>query len=148
MKVSFYNSAEQNNNLKYAVIAAKYKNLWIFVRRKNSITWEIPGGHIEKFESADSAAERELIEETGAVKFTLRPICIYSVENDNHEISFGKLYYADVTEIRFTAEYEIEEIIFKPEFPDNLSYPDIQPLLMQKVIKEMENSKNFYKVTC
>jgi len=61
----------------FVVIAAKYKGKWVWVKHRDRDTWEIPGGHIEKGESPDNAASRELIEETGAIIFTIKTICDY-----------------------------------------------------------------------
>ena len=44
---------------KYAVIAARYQDQWVFCRHKARNTWEIPGGHREKGESIADTAARE-----------------------------------------------------------------------------------------
>lgn len=49
------------------------------VKHKERDTYEIPGGHREPEETVDFAAERELVEETGAKEYTIKPIAIYSV---------------------------------------------------------------------
>ncbi len=67
--------------LKYVVIVARHEGKWVFCRHKKRDTWEIPGGHIEKGESALEAAKRELYEETGAVNFSLTPVNIYAVRS-------------------------------------------------------------------
>ena len=50
-------------------------------------------------------------EETGAIKFEIKPICVYSVTgktrvNDTGEATFGLLYFAEITE--FTKELHSE----------------------------------------
>lgn len=60
---------------------------------------KILGGHREADESILDTAKRELYEETGAIDFDIRPICVYSVaakENFNGRETFGMLYYADI----------------------------------------------------
>lgn len=79
--------------LKYVVIACKYKEDWLFVRHKERQTWEIPGGHIEN-EGPDQAAARELFEETGALKYTLDALCDYSVLREiKHLVVYTMLKY-------------------------------------------------------
>ncbi|TAL66535.1 MAG: NUDIX domain-containing protein, partial [Bacteroidetes bacterium] len=71
-EVKFYDPLfEPEKELTYSVISARFKNQWIFVRHQNRSTLEIAGGHIEKGETSFEAAERELMEETGAVRFSI-----------------------------------------------------------------------------
>ncbi|HBZ21201.1 MAG TPA: NUDIX hydrolase, partial [Bacteroidales bacterium] len=96
-EVKFFDpSFNPETNLTYSVIAAKYGDNWIFVRHHKRTTWEIPGGHIEKDESADEAASRELIEETGAADFKIECVSTYSVLK-NGETGFGRLYLAEIS---------------------------------------------------
>lgn len=135
LKVNFhdFNNIE-NNRLKYAVIAAKYKGKWIFVRHKERTTWEIPGGHREEGENIKDTASRELFEETGAKDFELYPICIYSVDRDGEE-SFGHLFYAEVNSLGELPNLEIGEIMLLDKLPEDLTYPLIQPLLFKRTLE-------------
>jgi 8-oxo-dGTP diphosphatase len=81
--------------LTYSVIAARFEKKWIFVRHRNRTTFEIAGGHIEDGETSHVAACRELMEETGAVRYSLVCIATYSVKKDG-ETGFGRLYLAEV----------------------------------------------------
>lgn len=140
IRVRFYeNDIKQEENLKYVVIVAKYKNKWVMVRHRDRNTWEVPGGHIEKGESKERAAKRELYEETGAIDFKLTPINIYSVSIDNGDESFGALYYAEVFNMEKLPDSEIEEVITVDNFLENLTYPQIQPFLWKKAIEFMKN---------
>ena len=95
-EVKFYDpSYEPDKDLTYSVISAKYKNKWIFVRHHKRTTFEIAGGHIEKGETSFEAAGRELMEETGALKFNLDCMATYSVKKDG-ETGWGRLYLAEV----------------------------------------------------
>jgi 8-oxo-dGTP diphosphatase len=119
--------------LKFAVIMARHNNKWIYCRHKERATYEIPGGHKEIDEDIDHAAERELMEETGATRFVLSPICVYSVTAGNGEKSYGKLYFADISGIEaLSPESEIGEIRYFDALPDSLTYPLIQPFLYEK----------------
>jgi len=132
MDIQFYRAGEiDENEMAYAVIAAQYGGKWVFVRQKAKTTWEIPGGRKEKDESILQTARRELYEETGAIDFELREICDYSVTRD--ETRFGRLFYADITALERLPESEIAEAIWQEEFPQELTYPEIQPVLLKHV---------------
>lgn len=139
VEVKFHDNAD-DNLLKFAVIISKSNGKWVFCKHKERKTYEIPGGHREKGESILDAAKRELKEETGAVDFTIKPVCAYSVKgktrvNENaDDETFGMLFVADIfsfEEIRS----EIEKIILTDELIDNLTYPLIQPKLIQEAQK-------------
>jgi 8-oxo-dGTP diphosphatase len=118
--------------LKYVVICAEWKGCLIWVRHKDRMTWEIPGGHIEFGENAWEAACRELVEETGASEYSLSRVCVYSVTR-NGTTSFGMLCFAKVEAYKVTGEYEIEEARVFVDIPNNLTYPDIQPHLLDRI---------------
>lgn len=134
VKVHFYEkTAVANENLKYAVIVAKYQGKWIFCRHKKRSTWEIPGGHREPGETALEAARRELYEETGATQFDLTEVCVYGVEADNG-ITCGMLCFAEVQTLGpLPREMEIGEIVLCNNLPRELTYPEIQPCLYRHI---------------
>ncbi|MEQ8155999.1 MAG: NUDIX domain-containing protein [Clostridiaceae bacterium] len=130
--VNFYElNTVENSRLVYAVIVTRYKEKWVFVRNKERITWELPAGHREEGEEIISAAARELVEETGATVFNITPVCIYSVDADDTEI-YGQLFYAEILDIGKLPDLEIAEIKFLDAMSENLTYPEIQPVLFKK----------------
>ena len=131
LKVCFHQAIE-DEKIKFAVIAARYKNQWIYCRHRERNTFEIPGGHREIGETIIETAKRELYEETGAIDFELEEITVYSVVNDNIE-TFGMLFFTEVKELGVLPDLEIEEIQLFDEMPETLTYPLIQPLLIEKV---------------
>ncbi|WP_333638137.1 NUDIX hydrolase [Tissierella praeacuta] len=133
LKVNFHDlNTVEDTKLKFAVIMARYNEKWIFVRHKDRLTWEIPGGHREENEDINFTASRELVEETGAKNFRIMPVCIYSVTRDEIE-SFGNLFYSEVESLDQLPNFEIDEIKLFDTIPQNLTYPLIQPYLFKKI---------------
>lgn len=101
-EVRFYNNVD-DNLLKFAVIISKSDGKWVFCKHKERNTYEIPGGHREEGEEILETAKRELYEETGAVVFDIKPICVYSVTaeyNFNGQETFGMLYFANIKNLK------------------------------------------------
>ncbi|MBP5604954.1 MAG: NUDIX domain-containing protein, partial [Ruminiclostridium sp.] len=135
--VKFYDSAD-DSLLRFAVIISKKDGKWVFCKHKERDTFEIPGGHREPGESIMDTAKRELYEETGAKKYSIDFICVYSVTapgNFNGEETFGGLFYADIKELEAELHSEIESVYFFDELPDNWTYPSIQPKLLEEAKK-------------
>jgi 8-oxo-dGTP diphosphatase len=135
-EVRFYDPLfEPDAELTYSVISAKFGDKWIFVRHHKRTSWEIAGGHIEKNETSWDTACRELMEETGAVRFNLKCVATYSVEKEG-ETGYGRLYFAEVLELGPIPNIsEIAEVILSDHLPESLTYPDIQPNLFKKTIE-------------
>jgi 8-oxo-dGTP diphosphatase len=128
-----------SDKLIYSVVTARYNNKWVFVRHHERGTFEIPGGHIEVDETPFEAAKRELMEETGALKFNLVCVATYSVTIDD-ETRYGKLYFAEIFEMGVIPDIsEIAEITFLNNLPDPVTYPEIQPHLFKKVEEYLED---------
>lgn len=136
-EIKFYDKVE-DSLLKFAVIISKSNGKWVFCKHRERDTFEVPGGHRENCESILETAKRELYEETGAVQFEIKPICVYSVTApDNFEgvETFGMLYYAEIFEIELELHSEIEKIFIFDKLPENWTYPLIQPKLIQKYLQ-------------
>jgi 8-oxo-dGTP diphosphatase len=140
-KVDFYDpSYTPEINLTYSVIAAKYSDGWLYVRHQKRDTWEIPGGHIEEDETADEAARRELMEETGALEFTIECVSTYSVFK-NGETGYGRLYLAKVSRLGPVPDIsEIAEVKMMDSLPETLTHPDIQPHLYRRILEFLEET--------
>ena len=140
-EVNFYDPCfEPPDVLTYSVISARYRNKWIFVRHHLRTTFEIAGGHIEKGETSHEAACRELMEETGAVIFSIECVATYSVLKDRHT-GWGRLYLAYVTELGPIPDIsEIAEVMLIENFPEHVTHPDIQPKLFEKTIEFIKRS--------
>lgn len=134
MAVQFYETVE-DRLLKFAVILSTQQGKYVFCKHKERDTLEIPGGHREPGETVRETAIRELREETGALDFDLKPICVYSViEKDNFDgaETFGMLYHAEIHAFEIGLHNEIEEIVITQELPAEWTYPTIQPMLLEE----------------
>ena len=139
MKVKFYDKVD-DCLLKFAVVIAEYNDKLVLCKHKDRNTYEIPGGHREDNEAIGETAKRELYEETGAINFTLKPVCVYSVIGKNrvNEIgneTFGMLFFAEIETFEHELHNEIEHIEFFYKLPENLTYPEIQPVLFEEFLR-------------
>lgn len=136
LEIKFYDKVA-DEFLKFAVIIARTDGKWVFCKHKERETYEVPGGHREVGESIIETAKRELREETGAVDFSIKPICVYSVKGKtrvNEKVddeSFGMLFIADIISFE-ELHCEIEKILITDTLVDNWTYPLIQPKLLEE----------------
>lgn len=135
-EVRFYDSVE-DRRLKFAVILSRANGKWVFCKHRERDTLEIPGGHREPGEDIETAARRELYEETGAISFTIQPVCVYAVvRDDSPEESCGMLFFAEIEEFEQELHSEIEKILFLDQPPEtNWTYPEIQPHLLKEAVR-------------
>ena len=141
MVVNFFDYVN-DSKLKFAVIIAQCNGKWVLCKHKQRDTWEFPGGHREPGESIDETARRELREESGAGEFTITPVCAYSVTGKNRvnqtgEESFGMLYAAEITAFEPELHSEMERVELYSQLPDNWTYPEIQPKLLEEYLRRM-----------
>jgi len=137
-KVRFYDEVS-DELLQFAVVISKYRGKWVFCKHRERQTYESPGGRRDAGEEIGDTAGRELYEETGAKRYELNRICVYSAQeyaDDGtvHDEAFGMLYYAEIEELgELPTDSEMEGIELFTDLPSNWTYPDIQPLLVEKV---------------
>lgn len=109
------------------VCVSEYNEKWVYSKHKERKTWEIPGGHIEEGETWQEAAKREMYEETGAVDIEVEPICLYSIS------TYGLLCYVKINKFEDIPNFEMEEIGFFDEEPENLTYQETHHLFLETV---------------
>lgn len=85
---------------RYVVILSLYNGKILLSQHKARETWEMQGGHIETGETPEAAARRELFEESGAVGFSLEPLCDYWAGNEK-DGSGGAAFLARIIARRF-----------------------------------------------
>lgn len=144
LEVKFYDTVD-DNLLKFAVIISQSNGKWVMCKHKERDTYEVPGGHREDGEDILETAKRELQEETGAVKFDIEQLCVYSVTgknsiNENGEETFGLLCFAEIREFSGELHCEMEKVVLMDELPENWTYPLIQPKLIEKYLQIQKQS--------
>ncbi len=127
------------HSLQLVAIMSFYKGAWLWVRNRNRTTWELPGGHIEPSENPESAAKRELFEETGAIRYQLRPLFDYAVKLDDAE-SHARMYSSVIEELGLLPDCEIAEVKPFINIPDTLTYPRVQIMLFNYTLDFLKDS--------
>lgn len=138
LEVKFYDEVA-DELLKFAVIISKTNDKWVFCKHKERETYEVPGGHREPGETILETAKRELMEETGAIAFEIKAVCVYSVtgktrvsESDTQE-TFGMLFVANIDEFE-ELHSEMEKILITDTLVEEWTYPLIQPKLIEEAV--------------
>ena len=129
-QVNFFSPDTVKDSLiRFVVAAVRYQDKWVFSRHKARDTWDMPGGRREPGETAAQAMERELWEETGARKADVTAAFAYSVTKD-HVTTYGMVYFAQIRELGpLPEEFEMAEICLVEQMPEQLTWPEIQPVL-------------------
>lgn len=119
----------------YEVVAifARYQNKWLYSRAKTRDVFEMIGGGIESGETPLQAAKRELYEESGALNYTIKPICDYRGVSNTRLLN-GQLFYTEILELgELPKEFEMAEVKQFDTIPDNMRFPELLPVLFEKV---------------
>jgi len=122
------------NDYSFVVVFARYQDKWLYCRAKDRDVYETAGGRIEPNEPPLEAAKRELYEETGALKFDIRPAFDYSVHL-NGVVSHGQAFLAQIYELgSLPPDFEMAEVRLLDTFPDKMRFPAILPVLYEKMM--------------
>jgi len=125
---------------KYAILVARYQGRFVFVRHRERQTLELPAGHREPGERIRMTADRELREETGAMEFGSSPRLPCSVFRPMMRTASARTLLPVWCALprsgpsdRSTRSFEIAEVKLCADLPENLTYPEIQPVLFRQV---------------
>lgn len=125
----------------FVVALSRYQGRLLLSRHRERRTWESQGGHVEPGETTMDAMRRELYEESGAVRFTLHPLCDYRVENPDADPGAlagranGQVFVADIDELAALPPSEMAETRAFDGLPEALTYPAITPLLYREAAR-------------
>lgn len=104
---------------KHVLIICKFGDEWLLTKHKNR-GLEFPGGNVEIGESAEEAAYREVMEETGAVIDVLEYIGQFKVEGKARSV-IKNVYVANIKElIQQHTYYETKGPCVLKELPEDL----------------------------
>jgi len=125
---------------KYVVVCSRYDGKWLLSKHKKRDTWETQGGHIEPGETPMDAARRELYEESGVDDAEIYPVCdYYGYDSQSH--SNGMVFLAVIHQLGNLPESEMSEVRMFEQMPENLTYPQVTPLLYAEAAKLLERMK-------
>ncbi|NJP36915.1 RNA deprotection pyrophosphohydrolase [Alkalicoccus luteus] len=130
-----------SNDPKHVWVVCRYRESWLLTRHP-SRGIEFPGGKVEKGESADEAAVREVHEETGGHVSTLYYVGQYMVEG-RAETVIKNVYFAEVDRLEKKDSYFetegpllLERLPHQPKKKKNYSFimkDDVLPLSMKEI---------------
>lgn len=119
---------------RYVVILSACNGKILLIRHKERTTWETQGGHIEPGETPLQAAKRELYEESGATEYTIQPLCDYwAGDPQTGAGANGMVFTAQIQAIGKLPDSEMAEVQMFGLLPQNLTYPEITPVLFAKI---------------
>lgn len=138
---------------KHVWVIARYKDRWLLTKHR-SRGIEFPGGKVEAGETAEEAAAREVMEETGGVVKDLHYVAQYFVDGKNDQI-IKNVYFAEIAElIDKDHYYETEGPVLLDTLPDNIKEnddfsfmmkDDVLPRCLKKIKETYLKEKNLPK---
>ncbi len=136
-------NTHKDKDIHFVIIATNYKksDKWIFVRKKDGNSWELPAGHKEENESVLQAAKRELFEETGAKEYNIEVLTDYTLIT-KEAVGVGRVFIAIVNKLGLLPDSEIEEIVIKKDFPKPHTYKNIQKQILEHAKKYLRRVIN------
>ena len=124
----------------FVVVCTNYGGKWVLSKHKERRTWETQGGHIENGESAIESAKRELFEESGITDVEIYPVCDY-LGYDKDGSANGVAFLAVARSLGALPESEMKEIKAFDVLPEELTYPDVTPKLIEEAKKILKKQR-------
>ena len=104
---------------KHVWVICKYENQWLLTKHKDRGI-EFPGGKVEEGETAEEAAIREVMEETGGHIQSIRFVGQYYVDGKGGDI-VKNVYFAEVDKLIEQKHYfETKGPVLLDELPNNI----------------------------
>ena len=119
----------QDEEIKFVIIVSRHKGKRVFVQHKARDERELPGWKREIGESILEWAQRELFEETGALEYEIEHIGHWSLMDGKWDTSFWAVFFAEITQFWNKPESEIIKRDFFTTIPQNITYPNVHPLI-------------------
>jgi 8-oxo-dGTP diphosphatase len=120
---------------KHVWAICKYNNQWLLTKHKER-GLEFPGGKVEKGETAEQAAVREIREETGAVVKTIHYVGQYIVYGKTDTV-VKNVYFADIHNLEEQETYyETEGPRLLTQIPENVAYNKKYSFMMKDGVLE------------
>ena len=120
---------------RFVVILSRCGGKILLSRHRERTTWETQGGHIEPGETPLEAAHRELWEESGARDYALAPVFDYRA-GDADGAASGMVFAAEIRRLGSLPPSEMAEVRLFDALPEQLTYPDITPVLFAHLQSE------------
>lgn len=106
---------------KHVWVICKFKNDWLLTNHKDR-GYEFPGGKVEKGETAEEAAIREVMEETGGTVEKMTYIGQYLVAGKAETI-IKNVYFATIKELKQQhTYYETQGPVLLNSIPDDVKH--------------------------
>ncbi|WP_106496836.1 RNA deprotection pyrophosphohydrolase [Lentibacillus sp. Marseille-P4043] len=129
VKLSFANHPFSNDP-KHVWVICKFNDDWLLTKHKDR-GLEFPGGKVENDESADQAAIREVMEETGGIVKSIRYIGQYFVAGKGGNI-IKNVYFAKIDELTLqNTYYETDGPVLLNAIPKDVKHNDLFSFIMK-----------------
>lgn len=132
---------------KHVWVICRYEKKWLLTKHRTRGI-EFPGGKVEEGETAEKAARREVMEETGATIKRLRYVAQYFVAGKGGQI-VKNVYFAEIEDLlQQTHYYETEGPVLLERLPNNIKRDERFSFMMKDdvLVRSLDFiKKHFFK---
>lgn len=119
-----------SNDPKHVWVVCRYEDQWLLTEHSDR-GYEFPGGKVEKNETADEAAIREVKEETGGIVKKLTYLGQYKVQG-KEKVIVKNIYFATIEILEKQQQYfETFGPILLENIPKNIKYDKKYSFIMK-----------------
>ncbi|RLL46467.1 nucleoside triphosphatase YtkD [Oceanobacillus piezotolerans] len=124
-----------SENPKHVLVICRFQNKWLLTKHKGR-GLEFPGGKVEAGETAEQAAVREVMEETGGTVKELHYIGQYYVDGKSDYV-IKNVYFANVEKLESQLTYyETDGPHLLDKIPKNIRYNNKFSFIMKDGVLE------------